>query len=381
MLKKKPLKTQIKSALCALIFTTFVAGQSYAGDLELLTAAYKTVDTQYLGDVSAGQFAAWSIYGLQDMDKNVRVANESGHVTIYYKSKPYRSFVVPKDEHDALAWAKLARKAIKDMRKISPLIKSKDFEAPDRLLKAGIKKLDKASQYYSNLLKEEPKKAPFSRDYAERMLDNNILYMKIGTFNQYTRSSIVRSLNDNSNIKGIIIDLRMSPGGMLSEALAVADLFLDSGIIVSTKGRLSNSAVYYRANDKAMIKNVPIVVIVDGGTASAAEVIAAALKEQGLAAIIGTRTIGKGTVQNIVNLPDNNQMLLTNAYYFTPSGAEINNIGLTPDICLYRAKEHASAETIIEQKEPENCPQENRADRKIDEDVAIELINRSLNLY
>ena len=105
-----------------------------------------------------------------------------------------------------------------------------------------------------------------------------------------------------------------------------------------------------------------------------AEVLAAALQEQGVAAVIGTGTFGKGTVQNAIDLPDNRRMLLTNAYYFTPSGKPLNNIGLKPDICLYRAKDKDNLLTILTREDPEVCFKEDRAERKVDLDIAHELL-------
>lgn len=99
-----------------------------------------------------------------------------------------------------------------------------------------MKKLDKNSKYFSNLLQEETQDLSFSRDYAERRLDGGVLYLKIGAFNKYTRGNVKQSLETNPDARALIIDLRMSPGGMLGEAINVTELFLDEGIVVSTKG-------------------------------------------------------------------------------------------------------------------------------------------------
>lgn len=344
-----------------------------AGNRELLAAAYKTVNDEYLGGVSAGQFAIWSLQGLNSLDKNIRVADDARHVTIYYRSQLYKSFVAPEDEHDAAAWAKLSDKIIRDLRKLSPEVKRRDIEAADRMLMAGVKKLDKNSKYFSNLLQEETQDLSFSRDYAERRLDGGVLYLKIGAFNKYTRGNVKQSLETNPDARALIIDLRMSPGGMLGEAINVTELFLDEGIVVSTKGRKEDSAAYYRAHNKAVVSGLPTIILVDGGTASAAEVFTAALKEQGLALVIGTQTQGKGTVQNVVDLPDDNKMLITNAFYYTPSGQALDGVGIKPDICLYRTKVNVDIKALLLGNEPKECPREDREDSKIDIDVAHEL--------
>ena len=143
---------------------------------------------------------------------------------------------------------------------------------------------------------------------------------------------------------------------------------------MSTKGRKEDSAVFYRVRGENVLNGVPIVILVDGGTASAAEVFAAALKEQGLAMVIGTQTQGKGTVQNFVELPDDNKMLITNAFSYTPSGEAIDGVGIKPDVCLYRAKANQNIQQRLLQEEPQECPREDREDAKIDIDFALALL-------
>lgn len=373
LLKKGKNVPKCKLLISALFFSC-AAFSAQAGNVELLSAAYQAVNDESLANVSAGQFAKWSLTGLSDLDKSLLIVDDDKRITVYRKSQLYKSFTVPQDEHDALAWAKFSERIIKDLRKYSPRVKQKDIEAADRMLMAGVKKLDKYSRYYSNLLQEETHPYSFSRDYAERRLDGGILYIKIGAFTKYTKANVKQSLETNPDIKALIIDLRMSPGGMLSEAIAVTELFLDDGIVVSTKGRKEDSAVFYRVRGENVLNGVPIVILVDGGTASAAEVFAAALKEQGLAMVIGTQTQGKGTVQNFVELPDDNKMLITNAFSYTPSGEAIDGVGIKPDVCLYRAKANQNIQQRLLQEEPAECPREDREDAKIDIDFALALL-------
>ena len=365
------LKFLILAWLCC-----FWARPAAADSQTLLEAVYQTVQDEYLGNVPMSQFAVWAMQGLQTMDKNVRVADDGSRVTLYYKSGIYKSLMKPDYFNDnKQAWAKLTLKMLKTATKASPVIKQKDFEAVDRMLIAAFKKLDKNSKYYSDLLQDEGGLTQFSREYAARMLDGRVLYIKINTLTKFTAANITQSvIQYREQVEGIILDLRMSQGGSLSGAIEVADLFLDEGIIVSTKGRKADSGAYYKAHEDLLVKNVPMIVLVDGGTASAAEVLAAALQEQGVAAVLGTGTFGKGTVQNVIDLPDNNKMLLTNAYYFTPSGKPLNNIGLVPDICLYRVKDTDNLLTVLTREEPETCFKEDRADRKVDLDIAQELL-------
>ena len=360
---------------CLALWTLWV-NPAKADNTALLQTVYQTVNDEFLGNVPMSQFAVWTMQGLQTMDKNVRIADDGSRVTLYYKSKIYKSLNKPDYFHDNKeAWAKMTLKMLNAATKASSVIKQKDFEAVDRMLAYAVAKLDKNSKYYSDLLQDDNGLTKFSREYAARMLDGRVLYIKIKTLTKFSASNIKQSVIQYRDlIEGIIIDLRMSQGGALSGAIDVADLFLDEGIIVSTKGRKADSGAYYKAHEDLLVKNVPIVILVDGGTASAAEVLAAALQEQGVAAVIGTGTFGKGTVQNAIDLPDNRRMLLTNAYYFTPSGKPLNNIGLKPDICLYRAKDKDNLLTILTREDPEVCFKEDRAERKVDLDIAHELL-------
>ena len=347
-----------------------------ADNQALLEAAYQVVDDEFLGNVPMAEFAVWTMQGLQTMDKNLRVADDSSRVTVYYKSKVYKSLMKPDYfDNNKQAWAKLTLKILKAAVKVSPAIKQKDFEAVDRMLAYAVARLDKNSKYYSNLLQDEGKLSKFSREYAARMLSGRVLYIKLAALTKFSAANITQSIIQYRDVaEGIILDLRGCYGGSLQGAIDVADLFLDEGIIVSTKGRKPDSAVYYKAHEDLLVKNVPMVVLVDGKTASAAEALAAALQEQGMAAVLGSGTFGKGTVQNVIELPDHNEMLLTNAYYFTPAGNPLDKIGVKPDICLFRARDTDNLMTILTRKEPDTCLPENRAERRVDLDIAEDLL-------
>ena len=352
------------------------AKPALADNQALSEAVYQTVNDEFLGKVPMSEFAVWTMQGLQTMDKNLRIADDSSRVTIYYKSKIYKSLMKPGYFDDnKQAWAKMTLKVVKAAAKVSPAIKQKDFEAVDRMLAYAVAKLDKSSKYYSDLLQDEGKLTKFSREYAARMLDGRVLYIKLAALTKFSAANITQSvIQYRDMVEGIILDLRGCQGGSLQGAIDVADLFLDEGIIVSTKGRKPDSAVYYKAHEDLLVKNVPMVLLVDGKTASAAEALAAALQEQGVAAVLGSGTFGKGTVQNVIELPDNNKMLLTNAYYFTPAGNPLDKTGLKPDVCLFRAKDTDDLMTVLTRKDPEVCLQEERAERKVDLDIAKDLL-------
>jgi len=165
-------------------------------------------------------------------------------------------------------------------------------------------------------------------------LDDGIRYVRIRDFQKNTLDSIVENLkNSTESPKGIILDLRGNPGGLLDQAERVSDLFLTDGVIVTTK--VGNSSKRYHANDKDHQYAGNVVVLVDAGSASASEIVAGALKNNERAVIIGERTFGKGSVQQIFDLHDGSALKLTIAQYLTPGDISIQDVGVTPDIILH----------------------------------------------
>lgn len=166
-------------------------------------------------------------------------------------------------------------------------------------------------------------------------LEPGIGYLRISNFQSNTAEDLSSALNDlekDGALKGLILDLRNNPGGLLAQAIDVSDLFLDSGVIVSTKGRESANNIQATAHKDEKRRNYPIIVLVNGGSASAAEIVAGALQDNKRALILGTRTFGKGSVQSILPLSDGSGLRLTTARYYTPSGKSIQSSGITPDI-------------------------------------------------
>jgi len=170
------------------------------------------------------------------------------------------------------------------------------------------------------------------RHYA---LSPGIGYIRISNFQSNTAndlSSALEILEKDGTLKGLIIDLRNNPGGLLSQAIEVSEQFLDSGVIVSTKGRENSHNIKATAHKNKKDRGYPIIVLVNGGSASAAEIVAGALQDNKKAIILGTRTFGKGSVQSILPLSDGSGLRLTTARYYTPSGKSIQSSGITPDI-------------------------------------------------
>ncbi|MDD5713126.1 MAG: S41 family peptidase, partial [Smithellaceae bacterium] len=139
-------------------------------------------------------------------------------------------------------------------------------------------------------------------------------------------------------IKGIILDMRNNPGGLLNQAVEVSDLFLKSGVIVSTRGRVKTAESKFMARDDGDEPSCPVVVMVNEGTASAAEIVSGALQDNGRAVVLGTQTFGKGSVQTVIPLDDGAALKLTTAKYYTPAGRSIQAEGIAPDIIVKYVK-------------------------------------------
>ncbi|HEX5354413.1 MAG TPA: S41 family peptidase [Rhodanobacteraceae bacterium] len=170
------------------------------------------------------------------------------------------------------------------------------------------------------------------------MLAPGYAYIRISEFQEDTANELTSAIEklqkQHGTLRGVVLDLRSNPGGLVTSAVGVADDFLDSGMIVSTRGRLSQSDLKFSAMPGDLLNGAPMVVLVDNGTASAAEIVTGALKDHHRALVMGRRTFGKGSVQTILPLGNGDALKLTTARYYTPDGTSIQVAGITPDIAL-----------------------------------------------
>lgn len=169
-------------------------------------------------------------------------------------------------------------------------------------------------------------------------VEDDIGYVRVVTFNEHTTEELEKATADLiekiglSNLKGFVLDLRNNPGGLLNQAVQVSDAFLERGDIVSTRGREKDSEVRYAARRGDISQGKPLVVLVNGGSASASEIVAGALQDHGRALILGTKTFGKGSVQTIIPVGPQGALKLTTGLYYTPSGRSIQAAGIIPDL-------------------------------------------------
>src|SRR5271169_5775340 len=172
---------------------------------------------------------------------------------------------------------------------------------------------------------------------------DNIAYIRITTFNEQTDVGLNNAMKNlkqqaGGKLLGVVLDLRNDPGGLLDQAVAVSDAFLEKGEIVSTRGRRSEDAQRYNARPGDIASGLPLAVLINGGSASASEIVAGALQDHHRAILLGTKSFGKGSVQTIIPLPGHGAMRLTTARYYTPSGRSIQAKGIEPDIIVEPAK-------------------------------------------
>lgn len=212
------------------------------------------------------------------------------------------------------------------------------------------------------------------RSVRHKMLEEGFGYIKINQFIEKTHADMVKALEKlegkEGTLKGLILDLRNDPGGLLEQAVKVADEFLESGLIVYTEGRIESQKMKFYAQKKTKLREYPLIVLVNGGSASASEIVAGALQDHGRAVILGTPTFGKGSVQTIIPLEDGSAVRLTTARYYTPKGRSIQAQGITPDIIVADALSGPSRQApprLIREKDLEHHLKGEEVKEKIEE--------------
>ncbi len=207
--------------------------------------------------------------------------------------------------------------------------------------------------------------------------EQNAVVLRVTTFNDQTYANLESSLAEKiaelggeEKVSGIVLDLRNNPGGLLTQAIKVADAFLNKGEIVSTRGRNPQDGERFNATEGDLANGKPIVVLINGGSASASEIVAGALQDHHRAIVVGTKSFGKGSVQTVMPLRGNGAMRLTTSRYYTPSGRSIQALGVSPDILVQQPRRAPESEETEET--------ENKADRS-EADLRGRLNNDSLS--
>jgi carboxyl-terminal processing protease len=190
------------------------------------------------------------------------------------------------------------------------------------------------------------------KSVKNRLLAPGYGYIRISNFQSRTAPQLMEALNElkeenEGNLKGLVLDLRNNPGGVLNAAAEVSDLFIDKGKLVYTEGRIDNSHYEYNAKPGDILDGAPVVVLINGGSASASEIVAGALQDHRRAVVMGSKSFGKGSVQTIQELRSGGAVKITTARYFTPNGRSIQGAGITPDIVLDKYKVTSAEEDSL----------------------------------
>lgn len=371
----------MKKLVCLTFLSLLKAAPVYAGDTEVLEQVYQLVRDEYVLPAKIEQLAVPSLKALKEIDSRIRVGDDGGRLSLYANGRLQTTQRKPENRQDAKAWAALTQKLIKAAQKASPELTRKDFEIVDTILAYGIKDFDVDSTYYPDL---ELSRSPASsgkvlRAYSERVMDNGILYVRLGAMNKFSREALATGIRKYPAVKGLILDLRGNPGGALKQAVEIAGMFLDGGIVASVQGKEDDSVEIYDAPDGDILGDKPIAVLIDGQTASSAEVLAGTLQEQSRAVVVGARSYGKGSVQKLTELPNHSRLALTNALVFLPSGKKVAGEGIMPDICTVGELETTDPEKIIQRhKKTAICVRQERGSSDLDIDVAHTYLQQNI---
>lgn len=180
-----------------------------------------------------------------------------------------------------------------------------------------------------------------------KTIEDDLLYIHVASFDQKVVDDVKKAIKDHNNTKGILLDMRNNPGGLLDQAVGLVDLFVEEGVIVSQKGRAAIENIEYKATKQECDSDTPVVVMVNGGSASASEIVSGALQDFNRAIVVGEKTFGKGSVQVVMPVGMDEAVKLTVARYYLPSGRTIQAEGVTPDIIVHPGKIEYFEDTIL----------------------------------
>ena len=216
------------------------------------------------------------------------------------------------------------------------------------------------------------------KSVKSRTLEKGFGYVRISQFQSHTPENMLQAVSDlkkenGGQLKGMVLDMRNNPGGVLSAAVSVADDFLESGLIVYTEGRVKDSEMKFKATPSDILNGAPIVVLINAGSASASEIVAGALQDQHRAIIMGEKSFGKGSVQTIVPIGNGSALKLTTARYYTPSGRSIQAEGITPDIVLTNVKVAAAESSEFEPLKEANLTRHLQNGPKTDTKIEVNI--------
>jgi carboxyl-terminal processing protease len=347
-----------------------VAAAARYDDLGLFTSVLRLVQQNYVEDVEEGSLIRGAMRGMlaeldphssfldteayREMQVDTRGEFHGLGIEITKRKDGFIEVVAPIEGTPAFVAGVRARDSIVA---ICPTETPEDWTEPCRSSKnmtlfeaVQLMRGKKGTEIKIEIFREgfeEPKQFTIRRDVVKiqsvtgRIVEPGYAYVRVRAFQEHTVDDLTEVLDDlkketkGAPVEGLVLDLRDNPGGLLDQAVKVANVWLSDGLVVYTKGRAEDQRQEFRANDEGNEPSYPIAVIVNEGTASASEIVAGALQDQRRALVIGEKTFGKGSVQTVYPLPESDAALrLTTALYYTPSGRSIQEVGITPDIAV-----------------------------------------------
>ncbi len=339
-----------------------------------LEEAYQAIKSSYIKEVRLNDVVIPVLQKIQTLDKNIKISGGQETVTIYQNGRIYKTIKKPTTE-EPKAWADFTMHVVRECSAISPKIKLRDFDILDVLLYNGLPAFDANIGYRSEFIDSaEDDNITRIQTYADSMY-GTALYVRLGMLNEYTVNKLKKSLEQHPNISGLLLDLRGNQGGYLQSGLDVADMFIDKGVLLATSGRDENVYKYYRAHEGDVLNGLPITILIDARTASAAEALAVSLRDHGRAKIVGAQSYGKSSVQNLFHLSNGGSLFLTTEVFYSPSGQQINTVGIRPNVCSEIFGEDSNIDELLDYNYDFICPKFSR-DSSFDLNVALRLLDR-----
>ena len=330
---------------------------------DVIKEVFLNLNKDYINQISNKDMTVKGLQSLTKIDPNIRVYERANKLFLYQGDKTVKYFEFPTNNADIEAWTDLSKNVISQATKVSEKLDVLDFELPDRFAASVFEGLDGYSHYFGAFEDvDESKPLKFKRPFASRVIDN-VLLIRVLSFQKDVSQRVQTAVEECSKCEGLILDLRGNHGGLLDEALKIANLFLDEGIIAYTLSAENNSPEYYTAEPGDILGGRPMVILTDGYTASAAEVLAGGLSEQNRAVLIGTKTYGKGSVQDVQKMGSDRAISMTTSFFYTPSGVKIDKVGLSPFICT---------------STNESCEKEDRLHQEEDIDRAVKYLKTGM---
>ncbi len=337
---------------------------------DIISDVFVTINSDYINNVDNKDIMFKGLRSLTKIDNSIKFNQISENVIMYHASKKVGTFTMPTMVDQPDIWSDFTKSIINKAIEVSPKVELIDFEIPDRFAQEVFDGLDGYSHYYSSFSDHADKPHVIKRNFASRMVDD-VLLIKILSFKKDIYQQVKTVVDECDDCTGLILDLRGNHGGWFDEALKITDMFLDEGIVTYTLSKENKEPKFYTAKEGDILDNKPMVILVDGFSASASEILAAALSEQNRAVLVGTKTYGKGTVQDIFKNKDGSALALTTSYFYTPGGNIIDKKGIIPKICTGGVK------TVYDIADG-NCERQDRFTNEADVEIAVKFIKNEL---